>query len=143
MTAAATELPTTVPALRSLAKDLGLKGMSAAKKDALVPAITEELERRAVAERAAAQAGKAPKLCVICGKRRPTSKNGKSFNDQCDPCHVEAGWENTHSDANHAAVLAVAEAERTERRSPGAGSASQSSVGRAGSRLPASPEPVR
>lgn len=111
MTATATiELPKTATALRALAKELGLKGLSAANKGTLVPAITEELERRAAAEKAAAKAGK---LCSICGKRRPTSKNGKDFRDQCDPCHIEAGWENAHSDANHAAILAVDPADRT------------------------------
>lgn len=113
MNATAPELPKTTTALRSFAKELGLKGLSAANKPTLVPAITEELERRAVAEQAAAKAGKAPKLCAICGKRRPTSKNGKDFRDQCDPCHVEAGWENTHGDGGHAAILAIDPPDRT------------------------------
>jgi hypothetical protein len=45
----------------------------------------------------------ARKLCIICGIRKGTTANGKDFSDQCDPCHQEAGWENTHSDGNHGA----------------------------------------
>ncbi|GAA2648493.1 hypothetical protein [Paractinoplanes durhamensis] len=109
-----TDLPTTTTALRKLAQELGLKGMGSANKATLLPAITAELERRAAAEAVIEKAGKAPKLCAICGKRRPTSKNGKDFRDQCDPCHVEAGWENTHSDGGHADILAVEEEQRTD-----------------------------
>ena len=137
------ELPTTAIALRTFAKELGLKGMSSANKTTLVPAITEELERRAAAEKAAAKSGK---LCSICGKRRPTTKNGKDFKDQCDPCHIEAGWENTHGDANHAAILAADPADRTAEQgheTRGAGSASRSSTGPSASRRQAARARVR
>ena len=103
------DLPTTTVALRQVAKELGLKGLGSANKATLLPAITAEMERRAPAP-----AKKAPKMCVVCGKRRPTAKNGPGFNDQCDPCHEEGGgWENTHSDGGHAEILAVEEADRT------------------------------
>lgn len=74
-------MPTTATALRKYAQELGEKGMSSASKATLVPAITEELERRAAVEKAAAKTGK---LYSICGKRRPTTKNGKGFKDQVE-----------------------------------------------------------
>ncbi|WP_433376067.1 DNA glycosylase AlkZ-like family protein [Actinoplanes sp. CA-142083] len=71
MTATATtELPTTATALRALAKELGLKGLSTAKKDALVPTITEELERTLPAE--GAGPGIAPFLSGGPSPRTPT-----------------------------------------------------------------------
>jgi hypothetical protein len=52
----------------------------------------------------------ARKLCIVCCIRKGTTANGKDFSDQCDPCHQEAGWENTHSDGDHDNILAKREA---------------------------------
>ena len=50
-------------------------------------------------------------LCVICAKRKGmTAKQlrdlgiGRDFADQCRACHVEAEWENTHSDYGHEGI---------------------------------------
>jgi hypothetical protein len=48
----------------------------------------------------------AKKICIICGKRNATSANGVSMNDMCDPCYVETGHENEHSDNGHDDILA-------------------------------------
>lgn len=45
-TATAPEMPATVSSLQKLAKELGLTGMGSANEATLVPAITEEQERR-------------------------------------------------------------------------------------------------
>jgi hypothetical protein len=50
------------------------------------------------------------KLCTICVKRRPgTGSKGletSSDPETCNYCHEEGGWENTHSDYGHEAILA-------------------------------------
>jgi hypothetical protein len=98
--------------LRSLARDLGIKGMSSANKATLIPAIeTVYAEIEAAAK--AAKAPKAPKgkRCEICGVR-PIGKvaRGDSF-DYCDACYEEANWENTHSDSGHDEVPTIEEIE--------------------------------
>jgi hypothetical protein len=91
--------------LRKAASQLGIKGASKGRKADLIPAIMELVNeaRKAEAAKAPAPAAPAPakNMCVICGIRRGSSKNGRDYRDQCDPCHQEAGWENTHSDAGH------------------------------------------
>jgi hypothetical protein len=112
--------------LRKFAAKAGVKGASKGKKAELIAALevieASQLEAarieieaaKAAAAPAPAKTVKAPKLCSICNKRRPSSKNGKSYADQCDPCHQEGGWENTHSDGGHDAILEIGEADRTD-----------------------------
>lgn len=49
----------------------------------------------------------ARKLCTVCGIRNAATTNGHDFNDICDPCFQEGGWENTHNDAGHPMSLSV------------------------------------
>lgn len=48
----------------------------------------------------------ARKTCNVCNVRKGTDANGSSFNDMCDPCYQEGGWENTHNDGDHENIIA-------------------------------------
>lgn len=52
----------------------------------------------------------ARKLCTICNIRvqrtGPGGETAPRLSDMCNPCFTEGGWENTHSDGNHDAILA-------------------------------------
>jgi hypothetical protein len=89
-------------ALRKLARELGLKGMSSAKgadlRDAIRPIQAAQIAEAAEAAAKVAAAPVAKKgSCDVCGIRRADRK----LNGQCEPCWEEGGWENTHSDSNH------------------------------------------
>lgn len=111
--------------LRKLAKELGLKGMSSARgaelRAAIVPLQIQAVEAERVLRREQNQAVAAKSLCVVCSRRPRSTKaqrraegiGGSDFADICIPCYRESGWENTHSDAGHAEILAQPESERT------------------------------
>jgi hypothetical protein len=96
--------------LRKLAgKEFGIKGMSSARKADLVPAILEELARRATitganvndrAHRTDNGTVKGQK-CAECGKRPVDKKTQGRDSTMCRDCFEYAGWENTHSDEDH------------------------------------------
>lgn len=118
--------------LRKLAASGGLKGQSSARKEHLLGLLepiqlaqVENMEKvaaqRKAAEAAKVEAPAAPKtnLCPICELRRKYTgaANGEKaprLSDMCNPCFAEGGWENTHSDSNHDAILETPEADRTE-----------------------------
>lgn len=56
----------------------------------------------------------AAKKCTVCSIRAPkTGSKGTEtspHNDLCNYCFEESGWENTHSDYGHDAILAAIEA---------------------------------
>jgi ribosomal protein S14 len=115
--------------LRKIAAQAGVKGMSSARKGQLLEVLapmkaeqdraakleeqSAETAKKAQAQARADSKGKARKTCVIC-KTRPgmTASQlqflglGRDYADQCQPCHVEAEWENAHSDRNHEAFNA-------------------------------------
>jgi len=117
----------TTVALRKLARELGIKGMSSARGGDLRTAIkqartaeqqrldAEQAEQDAVkAELAPAKPKSTPKMCNVCGKRRPYTggagtEKAPHGSGMCNYCAEEGGWENTHSDANHEAILAEVE----------------------------------
>jgi rubrerythrin len=103
--------------LRKTAAELGIKGASKGRKADLIAAIMElvdtakaekELEEEAkAAQEALAEEVPAPArkkgICIDCGKRRISKYIlGPEL---CDICYDYGGWENTHSDENHEAVL--------------------------------------
>jgi hypothetical protein len=113
--------------LRKFAAKAGVKGASKGKKADLIAAL-EVIEaaqlKAAVDAKAAAEAKpvEAPKvaknLCPICGLRKKYSgaANGEvapRLSDMCNPCYAEGGWENSHSDSNHDAILETPVADRT------------------------------
>lgn len=80
--------------LRKLAGSLGIKGMSSARKEQLIPVIEAK-------QAEAAPKAKSPKSkrCAVCEIRpaHPSTAEGMT----CIPCYDEAGWENAHSDHGH------------------------------------------
>lgn len=49
----------------------------------------------------------ARKLCIVCNTRTAQTGQGagveqSDYNDQCNYCFTEGGWENSHDDHNHA-----------------------------------------
>ena len=94
-------------ALRRMAREAGIKGMSSAKGDDL-RAVLAPLQMEQEAEKAAAAAAPAPakkNLCGVCGVRRigTTGSDPKSAKmaDLCGLCMDEGGWENSHNDEGH------------------------------------------
>jgi hypothetical protein len=92
--------------LRKLAGQMGIKGMSSARKEQLLPVITAKVDADH-AEALALNTPAAPakpkgKRCEICGTR-PVGKEARKagHNGYCDPCFEEAGHENQHSDDAH------------------------------------------
>lgn len=46
----------------------------------------------------------AAKTCPICSTRKMYTGAGEKaprLSEMCNPCYIEAGWENTHSDNGH------------------------------------------
>jgi hypothetical protein len=112
-------------ALRKLARELDLKGLSSARGEAIRAAIQEAWtaaqpvkmkkvplhtatpgsyalvpETNPTVKRDRTGRPVSPKSgsCNVCEKRRAM----KGTNGQCEPCFEEGGWENTHNDAGHA-----------------------------------------
>ncbi len=108
----ATDLDATgTVALRKMARELGIKGMSSAKGADLREAIRPIQADQLAAKKAEVKAKKSGK-CIICGIRNGMSAAkrsemgiSKDFSDQCHPCYEEGGWENSHSDGGHATIL--------------------------------------
>jgi len=128
----------TTVALRKLARELGIKGMSSARGGDLRTAIkqartaeqqrldAEQAERdlaeqdtterdehmNAVeAEAAPSKPKSSPKMCNVCGKRRPYTggagtEKAPHGSGMCNYCAEEGGWENAHSDRSHDAIRA-------------------------------------
>jgi hypothetical protein len=104
-------LNATAVQLRKIGAEAGIKGASKGRKEDLLTALFAIAKtQREAAE--SAKATEAPKgMCIVCGVRkgmnaatRRTQGLSKDFSDQCLPCYNEGGWENTHSDAGHAAL---------------------------------------
>jgi hypothetical protein len=115
--------------LRKAFSAQGIKGFSSANRAAFnaaieaaeIEAYTEDAARAPKPVVAVTVAPKSKNLCIVCGERRGMSaakRNemgiGRDFGNQCFPCYEEAGWENAHSDSNHAAILEVPDALRTQ-----------------------------
>jgi YD repeat-containing protein len=99
----------TTVALRKLAGQVGIKGMSSGRKNDLLVAITRlieeallEQDRKALAEAEATKPAKSTKRCEACGVR-PIGRQAKldGLGHLCDPCCEESGHENQHSDDSH------------------------------------------
>lgn len=89
--------------LRKLAALGGIKGQSSARKEQLL-SLLERVQIHQDEQAEAAAAAKPVKKatgCEDCG-RKVNKKNHPSL---CDVCLDYAGWENTHNDANHEALL--------------------------------------
>lgn len=104
--------------LRKIGAEAGIKAASKGKKaDLLAALIPMQDAQRAERDAKTAAALKSTKgTCGICGKRRNYTGPGEKaprLSEMCNPCFAEGGWENTHSDANHEAILATPEADRT------------------------------
>ncbi len=93
-------------ALRKLARELGLKGLSSARGETIRLAIREaydahqaEIEAAELEKEAEAEKAKAPKknACEDCGRR----VNKKVHPELCEVCYDYAGWENTHQDGDN------------------------------------------
>lgn len=98
--------------LRKLAGQMGIKGMSSARKEQIIPVITAKVEAdytEALAEfatRTAATAKPKGNRCSICGIR-PVGGKGTGDREHaktmgyCTPCLTEAEMDNAHSDYAH------------------------------------------
>lgn len=105
--------------LRKLGAAFGIKGAHSGRKAELLPALEAIQDKQREAKEQAAKAKPARPgrvTCVICHKRPGMSAAqrryqgvGADFADQCEPCHIEAGWENSHSDNSHAELAATPE----------------------------------
>lgn len=118
--------------LRKLARaEFGIKGMSSARKEQLVPAILQEQAMRltetaqandriespeltgpkiekpvgqvghAGAKAVRTEKGVKGNLCQICGEKKIDRKTQGRDSTMCTECFEYAGWENTHSDESH------------------------------------------
>lgn len=110
--------------LRKLARaEFGIKGMSSARKEQLVPAILAAQDTVAEALDKAQEEGwtggmkkAAPKLakavrtekgvvkgqlCQICGEKKIDRKTQGRDSTMCTGCFEYAGWKNTHTDESH------------------------------------------
>jgi hypothetical protein len=118
--------------LRKFAAQAGVKGASKGKKADLIAALeiieaaqlkaAEDFAAEREAEMAAIEAESKPVvkgICGICGVRKMYTGNAGGeeaprLSEMCNPCFAEGGWENSHSDSNHDAILETPEADRTE-----------------------------
>lgn len=101
----------TVAELRELARERGLSTTTKLNRKAeLIAAIEKAAEAPAVTVTPEAPAKPAKNRCTVCGVRGIGTGPGDDRDSarslkMCNPCATEGGWENTHDDHGHDAIL--------------------------------------